>query len=183
MSDRAEFVRIGTSSSTPVIHNYAVPQGSVLGPQWFTVYTYPIHDIIVKYDLRYHVYADDTQIYASFKPTQDCANRTLERIELCIQEIRTWMQNNFLKLNDDKTEFVLFGSRQQLSKVCVPHIRIGDSDISPVEKARNLGVIFDHSMCLNTQISSIVRSASFNIRNIGRIRRYLRPLNRLFTVL
>ena len=40
------------------------PQGSVLGPQWFTVYTSPVHDIILKYNLNYHVYADYFQIFS-----------------------------------------------------------------------------------------------------------------------
>ena len=109
-----------------------------------------------------------------------------KRIEACICEIRQWMQDNFLKLNDEKTEFLLIGSRQQMSKVSVPHITIGDSDVTPATSARNLGVIFDSSLSLSTHISNIVRSASFQIRNIGRIRKYLSlrmPLNRLFTVL
>ena len=170
-----EYVRIGNSSSTPVFHDYAVPQGSVLGPQWFTVYTYPVHKIILKYELRYHVYADDTQLYMSFKPTQECANQSIKNIESCICEIRRWMKDNFLKLNDNKTEFVLFGSRQQLSKVHVPHITIGDSNISLAASARNLGVIFDSSMSLKNHVSNVVRSASFHIRNIGRRRKYLDP--------
>ena len=175
LTNRPEYVRIGNSSSTPVFHDYAVPQGSVLGPQWFTVYTYPVHKIILKYELRYHVYADDTQLYMSFKPTQECANQSIKNIESCICEIRRWMKENFLKLNDNKTKFVLFGSRQQLSKVHVPHITIGDSDISLAASARNLGVIFDSSMSLKNHVSNVVRSASFHIRNIGRIRKYLDP--------
>ena len=88
LTNRPEYVRIGNSSSTPVFHDYAVPQGSVLGPQWFTVYTYPVHKIILKYELRYHVYADDTQLSMSFKPTQECANQSIKNIESCICEIR-----------------------------------------------------------------------------------------------
>ena len=111
----------------------------------------------------------------SFPPTQDSADRTITTIESCISEIRKWMRENFLKLNDGKTEFILIGSKQQLSKVKVPHITIGDSNITPVSHVRNLGCSFDSPMSLNVHISSIVRSASFHIRNIGRIRKYLNP--------
>ena len=70
-------------------------------------------------------------------------------------------------------EFLLFGSRQQLSKVSLPFITIGDSQITPSSQARNLGVIFDSTMTLKPHISNIVRVLSFHIRNISRIRKYL----------
>ena len=98
------------------------PQGSVLGPQWFTVYTSPVRDIILKYNLNYHVYADDTKLYITFKSSQEPADSCITTLEKCIQEIRSWMRQNFLKLNDEKTDFLLFGSRQQLSKVSLPLI-------------------------------------------------------------
>ena len=50
------------------------PQGFVLGPQWFTVYAFPVRDIILKYNLNYHVYADDTQHYITFKYFQEPAD-------------------------------------------------------------------------------------------------------------
>ena len=58
------------------------------------------------------------------------------------------MRQNFLKFNDEKTEFLLFGSHQQLPKVSLPFITIGDSQITPSSQARNLGVIFDSTMTL-----------------------------------
>ena len=122
----------------------------MLGPQWFTVYTSPVRDIILKYNLNYHVYADDTQLYITFKSSQEPADSCITTLEICIQEIRSWMRQNFLNLNDEKTEFLLFGSRQQLSKVCLPCITIGDSQITPSSQARNLGVIFDSTMTLKT---------------------------------
>ena len=76
----------------------------MLGPQWFTVYTSPVHDIILKYNLNYHVYADDTQLYITFKSSQEPVDSCIT-MEKCIQEIRSWMRQNFLKLNDEKTEF------------------------------------------------------------------------------
>ena len=83
------------------------------------------------------------------------------------------MRQNFLKLNDEQTEFLLFGSRQQLSKVSLPFITIGDSQITPSSQARNVGVIFDSTITLKPHISNMVRVSSFNIRNISRIRKYL----------
>ena len=115
--NRPQHVCIGNAISKPVILDYSVPQGSVLGPQWFTIYTSPVRDIILKYNLNYHVYADDTQLYITFKSSQEPADSCITTLEKCIQEIRSWMRQNFLKLNDEKTEFLLFGSRQQLSKV------------------------------------------------------------------
>ena len=123
------------------------------------------------YNLNYHVYADDTQLYITFKSSQEPADSCITMLEKCIQEIRSWMRQNFLKLNDEKTEFLLFGSRQQLSKVCLPFITIGDSQITPSSQARNLGVIFDSTMTLKPHISNIVRVSSFHIRNISRIRK------------
>ena len=72
--------------------------------------------------LNYRVYADDTQLYLSFNSSLQNANSTITTIELCINEIRQWMKSNFLKLNDDKTEFLPFCSHQQLSKINIEHI-------------------------------------------------------------
>ena len=173
LSNRPQYVRIGTATSHPTVLDYSVPQGSVLGPQWFTVYTYPVRDIILRHDLNYHVYADDTQLYLSFNSSQQQANSTIATIEICINEIRQWMKANFLKLNDDKTEFLLFGSHQQLSKINIEHINVGDSSIATVSQARNLGAIFDSSMTMKPHISNVIRSSSFQLRNISRIRKYL----------
>ena len=81
LTNRPEYVRVGNASSSPVFHDYAVPQGSVLGPQWFTIYTYPIHNIILKYGLMYHIYADDTQLYICFNPTQSSATMLLNKLK------------------------------------------------------------------------------------------------------
>ena len=70
-------------------------------------------------------------------------------------------------------EFILFGSPHHLSKISIPFIKIGNSQVVPVSKARSLGVIFDSSMTLKPHVSNIVRSSSFHLRNIGRLRKYL----------
>ena len=109
----------------------------------------------------------------SFDPSQSETNNALRSLELCVEEVRNWMSENFLKFNDDKTEFIVFGSKQQLEKISVGHIRIGSSDISPSSNVRNLGVILDSHMTLGNHISNLCKSAHFHIRNIGLIRKYL----------
>ena len=175
LRNRSTCVRVGNSSSETVALNYSVPQGSVLGPQWFVIYTSQIRHIIQRYNLHHHVYADDTQIYLSFDASEKSVNDSIHSLEACIVEIRHWMRNNYLKLNDSKTEFILIGSRHKLDKIKDIHIKIGDSIIAPVRQVRNLGVIMDDSMTLTSHVSSTVKSASFQIRNLGRIRKFLTP--------
>ena len=74
-------------------------------------------DIIRKYDLNFHLYADDTQVYIAFDPTE--AHNFVGRIETCISEIKKWMNRNYLKLNDDKTEVILFGTKTKLKDVSI----------------------------------------------------------------
>ena len=134
---------IGTPISNSVVSNYSVPhhRGRNLACSGLHGYLH-----ILKFNLNYHVYAGDTQLYITFKSSQKNANASIARLEKCIQEIQRMTQQNFLKLN--KTEFLLFGSLQQLKKVSVPYISIGDAQIAPSLQALNLRTIFDSSITL-----------------------------------
>ena len=79
---------------------------------------------------------------------------------------------NYLKLNADKTEFMLIGSKKQLDKIQVDHITVGCSNITPVKRARNLGFTIDSTMSLHQHISQVVQSTSNNLRNLSKIRKY-----------
>ena len=119
---------------------FGVTQGSVL----FTIYTTPLGRIIQRHALAYHLYADDTRLYMAFKPsdvTSKCD--AISRIEACVADIRIWMNDIFLKLNDDKTELLIITTREELSKISDISIKVGDQSISPSDDPpRNLGVIF-----------------------------------------
>ena len=76
------------------------------------LYTSSVADIIKSHDLQYHLYADDTQLYITFKTDfDDDACLAKLRVEHCVEEIDRWMISNKLKLNDDKTELIVFSSK------------------------------------------------------------------------
>ena len=122
-------------TSSPVTLTIGIPHGSVLGPILFTLYTIPLGDICRKHQVEAQFYADDQQIYLSFRPITN--NSTLQetcikRPDQCIEEVRTWMIFNLLKLNGDRTEFIVFGTLQQLSKIDETSITVGLESIQPV---------------------------------------------------
>ena len=112
LSDRTQAVNINgcLSSFLPLL--FGVPQGSVLGPQFFTIYSSPIANIARKHGLQVHMYADDTQLYLSFDLNNSCDEiAARSRIESCINDIKIWMTVNKLKSNDDKTELLIISSK------------------------------------------------------------------------
>ena len=148
-----------------------VPQGSVLGLWKFCLYLLPLAAILRYHNIGYHVYADDTQLYISFK-NKDLSG-PLARLNSCISDIRVWVIKNKLKINDSKTEFIIFRSPQCKASISSVSVSVGDSNILLSPKVRNLSVIFDECLTLDAHISNICRRAHFHLRNIGRIRMLL----------
>ena len=175
LTNRVQMVSIQNITSKEFSLASGVPQGSVLGPLLFLCYVQPLSDIIIQHGLSHHCYADDTQLYVRFKRNSASNfNSAIQRLESCVTHIRQWMLQNKLKLNDSKTEFVVFATNHFFKSLnYVPSVVVGNSVIQCSNSARNLGVIFDRELKLGTQISQIIKSSYFHLRSIGKIRRYL----------
>ena len=94
-------------------------------------------------------------------------------IEHCIHAIRAWMQADKLKLNENKTEVMLIGTRQQLSKANIDTLNVGDTSIAIANKARNLGVWFDSQLNFNVHIAKTWSLSFCSLYKIRCIRKYL----------
>ena len=99
LKGRTQHVAIKNVKSSMTKLKCGVPQGSVLGPVLFTTYLLPLGEILRKFGVQFHCYADDTQLYIPFSQND---NSCLGSIEECVSEIQIWMKANLLKLNAEK---------------------------------------------------------------------------------
>ncbi|KAK2872069.1 hypothetical protein Q8A73_024565, partial [Channa argus] len=170
LSDRFQFVHVNDESSMHTKVSYGVPQGSVLGPILFTLYMSPLGNIIRKHSINFHCYADDTQLYLSMEPDE---NNQLIKLQACLQDIKAWMSHNFLLLNSDKTEVIVFGPKNIRDMMSNHIVTLDGISLASSTTARNLGVIFDQDLSFKSHIKQISRTAFFHLRNIAKIRSIL----------
>ena len=171
-SDRQQVVRIKGVASDPQALTTGMPQGSVLGPFSFPQYTSPLFNIANNNQCQIHMYADDTQLYMSFN-IQNSEN-TIAKMEECIRDTKKWMAENFLKLNDSKTEFLIICKKSFLPKISnIGSIRVGDTKIKARPDACNIGCFIDTTLNMEAQINHITRCCYASLHQISRIRNNL----------
>ena len=171
LGDRKQFVLVhGTKSDLQKL-DCNVPQGSVLGPGLFGDYSSPVGDIYRDHDVDYHQYADDNQAYLSFSIGEE--EVMLHRLERCIHDVRLWMATNYLKVNDEKTEFIILGSKHNLAKVKTTEISVGESAVHASTSVKNIGATFDEEMKMEKQVALTCRSAWHHLYKLSKIKKYL----------
>ena len=163
LSDRSFTVSVHKSKSSTCLLEIGVPQGSILGPLLFILYTKDLESIVKKYGLSIHLYADDTQIYFSIEIDSD--EPDLSNIQSCFNDIKCWMTKNFLKLNDDKTEVLEIGIYEN----CLSSINLSNTVVIPTDKAKNLGFKFDDQLSLQHHLNHVSQMCNMNLRNYYKI--------------
>ena len=169
LSDRSQCVNINNLFSNDVALPFGVPQGSVLGPLLYTLYTIPLGKIIQKHNLNYHFYADDTQLYLSVEPS--CVNDLIFSVEQCISDVKDWMEINKLKLNDDKTEVILLNPKKY--QIDVSHVSIGIENVDFTHSAKNLGFYIDEDLSMDCHITNLSRAIYLEIRRLKQISKFV----------
>ena len=104
---------------------------------------------------HFHSYADDQHDYLSFNPTVHGAeNKCMLKLERCIENIRKWMKTNLLKLNDEKTEFIIFGTHGNLKK-------LSEKSNFPSETSRRQQRLVSYDYPIALSRTSLAKEGSF----------------------
>ncbi|XP_073438176.1 uncharacterized protein [Dendrobates tinctorius] len=133
--------------------------GSVLGLLLFSIYTFGLGQLIESYSLQYHLYGPNL-------------TSLLTKIPQCLSTISAFFSAHFLKLNMDKTEFIIFPPSHSTPPPDLS-INVNGCSLSPVPHARCLGVILDSALSFKTHIQALTSSYCLKLKNISRIRAFL----------
>ena len=164
-------VCINQNYSKAIPLEFSVPQGSASGANLFTAYCATINDIIPK-ETTLQGFADDHFIYRLITPRKD-EYEVLSDLESTMTKVKIWMDQMKLKLNTDKTEFIEFGSKQQISKCSISTFNAGNDIINRNCSVRCLGAFLDSALTMETHIKTKTQLAMTNLIKIKNIRNFL----------
>ena len=171
LQNRSQTITISCKQSRSRQLECVVPQGSVLGPILFNVYTAALGLLLHQENTNYSMYAGDTDIYLIFKPNELTEN--VAEMERTAGLVRRWMAANELNMNDAKTEVMLIIPRRMATKIECPTLVIGDHAVAPSPFVMNLGVILDSVAAMERHINAVCKTSYIHLYNISRIRCYL----------
>ena len=158
LSNRTQRVIVKGASSQPKQLDCCVPQGSILGADLYSDYTVPLGDLLRILKLMYHFYADDSQLLKVIDPNfSDEHINAVISLQDNIMSVGKWMKSNKLKLNEDKTEFLVIGSRHQLKTNSIDSLQLGTETVNKSAKARNLGVIMDSQLSMVAHVQHVTK--------------------------
>ena len=95
------------------------------------------------------------------------------RLECCLADVRLWMAANFLKLNDDKTDFLVVGSKSNLAKSDVCGIKIGQTQVEPSNNVKNIGAVLDSHLTMEKQVIVTCKSAWYHLFQLSKIKKHM----------
>jgi len=141
LSGRIQTIRCGMSASDASAVLCGVPQGSVLGPILFLLYTADLLRLVERHNLRPHMYADDTQMCGFCRPA--AASQLQQQVSVCSDDVALWMWSNRLQLNTAKTKVLWCAWSQRQHQLPQVALRVGTDYVTPTTSVRDLGIYVD----------------------------------------
>ena len=168
-----EQVKGSTSTLQPL--EFSVPQGSCGGPVLYSAYASTLR-LVISPPLNLNGFAEDHSINISFKAKdQNHEKCCITSLENCAVSINDWMNQNRLKMNLDKMEFILFGSSKLLPYCSMDNINACGDQVSKCDKIKLLGIWLDCNLNFKHHINMKCRTAILNIQNLKHIINVLTP--------
>ena len=96
-------------------------------------------------------------------------------MQACVNDVKSWMNYNKLKLNDEMSEILFIVSPRMSTSITLPDsLVLGCSNVSVSSSARNLGVIIDSNLSMKDHVASVIQAVNFELRRISSIHSYLK---------
>jgi hypothetical protein len=173
LSPRSCVVKVGSMCSTSHNLTFSVPQGSCAGPFLYLAYASTLQEII-PHPIQIHGYADDHAVKDSFQAGNETDEaRSIDALEHCLKDINDWMNENRLKMNNSKTEFILFGNKTQLRNTSTESVNVNGVTVNKSNSIKYLGVHLDEGISLKQHVAKKCSIAMANLMRIKLIRKYL----------
>ena len=178
LQNRSYSVKINSSISHIEPLLFGVHQGSLLGPILFILYTKDLKRIAHGFSLTIQLYADDSQLYIAFNvlDTADTSSK-LGRIRDCLTAIKRWMTLHFMKLNDEKTQFIILGKTPIVEKCNGISLELSECTIPQTDfkndSAKSLGIKLDDKLSMMRQAKDINRKCYWTLSNLRTFGHYL----------
>ena len=155
---------MGTKFSTIRFLNCSVPQGSLAGPNLYSAYASTLQEIVPK-NVCLNGFADDHSLKRSFKADdRNAEHTTISTLQNCLKNVKLWMDENRLWMNEGKTEFIMFGTKKQLAKCKITSIDENNTVVSMSEVVKYLGMWMDCNLTFKDHIVKKCRTSMINLQ-------------------